>query len=121
MRLFFLSDFPFLSPSLISSASTRCCCCGVRVSCGQHIKRLPLPELRSAELALYRRRPDQAESILLAAQPTPLVWRAIEMNLNIHRYDRYALFMDIYPVIRSYFLVVSSCLICLSSCIFFLL
>ena len=42
---------------------------------------MPLPEQRQAELALYRRRPEQAESILLAAQP-PLVWRAIEMNLR---------------------------------------
>ncbi len=47
----------------------------------QHVRRLPLPEQRQAELALYRRRPEQAESILLAAQP-PLVWRAIEMNLR---------------------------------------
>lgn len=53
----------------------------------QHIRRQPTPEARQAELALYRRRPEQAESILLGAQP-PLVWRAIEMNLSMHRYDR---------------------------------
>jgi intraflagellar transport protein 80 len=53
----------------------------------QHIRRLPTSEARQAELALYRRRPDQAESILLSAQP-PLVWRAIEMNISLHRYDR---------------------------------
>lgn len=53
----------------------------------QHIKTIPSQEGRSAALALYRRRPDQAESILLSAQP-PLVWRAISMHISLHKYDR---------------------------------
>ena len=45
-------------------------------------------EGRAAALAIYRRRFEQAESILLSCQP-PLLWRAIEMNLSLHRYERY--------------------------------
>lgn len=53
----------------------------------QYIKGIPSEEGIQAELALYRRQPDEAERILLQASP-PLVYRAIKMNLNIFRWDR---------------------------------
>merc|ERR1711988_1570290 len=52
-----------------------------------HIKRIPSDEGRQAELALYQRRPDDAESILLQATP-PLLYRAIKMNVRMHRWNR---------------------------------
>jgi hypothetical protein len=45
-----------------------------------HVKKIPSEEGRSAELALYRRCPDEAEAILLQAKP-PLLYRAIKVIL----------------------------------------
>ena len=42
----------------------------------QRIKDIPSEEGRQAEMALYRRAPDEAERVLLQATP-PLVYRAI--------------------------------------------
>jgi len=44
------------------------------------IKEIPTTEGRNAELALWRRRPDDAERILLQAK---LVFRAIDMNMRL--------------------------------------
>lgn len=53
----------------------------------QYIKAIPSEEGRQAELALYRRQPDEAERILLQASP-PLAYRAIKLNLNLFRWNR---------------------------------
>lgn len=53
----------------------------------QYVKGIPSEEGQQAELALYRRQPEEAERILLQASP-PLVYRAIKLNLNIFRWDR---------------------------------
>jgi intraflagellar transport protein 80 len=53
----------------------------------QYIKAIPSEEGKQAELALYRRHPDEAERILLQASP-PLVYRAIKLNLNLFRWTR---------------------------------
>lgn len=52
-----------------------------------HIKSIPSEEGRSAELALYRRCPDEAEAILLQARP-PLIYRAIKLNIRLFRWGR---------------------------------
>lgn len=49
------------------------------------IKDLPGEEARTAELALFRRRPDEAEAILLQAG---LTFRAIHMNIRLFQWDR---------------------------------
>lgn len=49
------------------------------------MKQIPTEEGRNAELALYRRRPDEAESILIQAG---LVYRAIKLNVKLFRWDR---------------------------------
>lgn len=51
----------------------------------QYIKSVPSEEGRQAELALYRRQPNEAERILLQATP-PLVFRAVMMNIHLYRY-----------------------------------
>ena len=53
----------------------------------QYIKSIPSDEGQQAELALFRRQPEEAERVLLQASP-PLVYRAIKMNLNIFRWER---------------------------------
>ena len=53
----------------------------------QYIKAIPSEEGKQAELALYRRQPDEAERILLQASP-PLAYRAIKLNLNLFRWQR---------------------------------
>lgn len=53
----------------------------------QFIKSIPSEEGRNAELALYRRQPNEAERILLQAAP-PLVYRAIKMNIHLYRWNR---------------------------------
>ena len=52
-----------------------------------YIKKIPSEEGRNAELALYQRNPEEAEGILLQAQP-PLVYRAIKMNIRLFRWSR---------------------------------
>lgn len=52
-----------------------------------YIKDIPSAEGRAAELALYRRMPEEAEAILLQASP-PLVYRAIKMNIRLFRWVR---------------------------------
>lgn len=47
----------------------------------QHVLRVSSEEGRNAELALYRKCPDEAEAILLQASP-PLVYRAIKLNVS---------------------------------------
>ncbi|CAN0397189.1 unnamed protein product, partial [Ectocarpus sp. 8 AP-2014] len=46
----------------------------------QHVLKVSSEEGRNAELALYRRCPEEAESILLQASP-PLIYRAIKLNV----------------------------------------
>jgi len=53
----------------------------------QSIKSISSEEGRNAELALFRRQPDDAERILLQASP-PLVYRAIKLNLLLYRWTR---------------------------------
>jgi intraflagellar transport protein 80 len=53
----------------------------------QYIKSIPSEEGRQAELALFRRHPEEAERILLQATP-PLVYRAIKLNINLFRWSR---------------------------------
>lgn len=53
----------------------------------QHVKLIPSEEGRQAEMALFRRQPDEAERILLQATP-PLIYRAIKMNINAFRWHR---------------------------------
>jgi intraflagellar transport protein 80 len=53
-----------------------------------YVKGLPSEEARQAELTLFRRRPEEAESILLQAG---LVYRAISLNLRLFNWDRYIL------------------------------
>lgn len=53
----------------------------------QYIKSIPIEEARNAELALYRRQPNEAERILLQASP-PLVYRAVKLNIYLYRWDR---------------------------------
>eukprot|EP00939_MAST-03C_sp_MAST-3C-sp1_P001027 g1027.t1 len=52
-----------------------------------YIKGVPSSEGRAAELALFKGKPDEAESILLQASP-PLVYRAIKMNIRLFRWQR---------------------------------
>lgn len=52
-----------------------------------HIKSLATDTQRQAELMLYRRCPDEAEAILLQAQP-PLVFHAIKLNIRLFRWER---------------------------------
>jgi len=49
------------------------------------IKDIPTVEGRNAELLLWRRRPEEAEAILLGAK---LIYRAIDMNMRLFRWDR---------------------------------
>eukprot|EP00607_Mallomonas_marina_P004382 CAMPEP_0182436838 /NCGR_PEP_ID=MMETSP1167-20130531/83886_1 /TAXON_ID=2988 /ORGANISM="Mallomonas Sp, Strain CCMP3275" /LENGTH=784 /DNA_ID=CAMNT_0024629435 /DNA_START=43 /DNA_END=2397 /DNA_ORIENTATION=+ len=58
-----------------------------RVEYIQYIKDIPSEEGRLAELALFRRHPEEAERILLQATP-PLIYRAIEINIRLFRWDR---------------------------------
>jgi intraflagellar transport protein 80 len=53
----------------------------------QYIKAIPSEEGRNAELALYRRQPNEAERILLQASP-PLIFRAVMMNIHQYRWAR---------------------------------
>jgi hypothetical protein len=52
----------------------------------QYMKGVPCVEARSAELLLYRRRPDDAEALLLQSK---LLWRAIQLNVRTFRWHRY--------------------------------
>uniref|UniRef100_A0A7S2QU27 Intraflagellar transport protein 80 n=2 Tax=Chlamydomonas chlamydogama TaxID=225041 RepID=A0A7S2QU27_9CHLO len=49
------------------------------------VKQIPTEEGRNAELAVYRRRPDEAEAILIQAG---LVYRAIKMNIKLFNWER---------------------------------
>ena len=53
----------------------------------QYIKSIPSEEGRLAEMALFRRQPDEAERILLQSSP-PLIYRAIKLNLTLFRWNR---------------------------------
>ena len=52
-----------------------------------YIKEVPSEEGRRAEIALYQRRPAEAERILLQASP-PLIYRAIKMNIRRFQWTR---------------------------------
>jgi len=49
------------------------------------IKDVPTAEGRQAELALFQRRPEEAERVLLQAG---LAFRAIEMHMTLHNWER---------------------------------
>lgn len=49
------------------------------------VKQIPTEEGRNAELALYRRRADEAESILIQAG---LIYRAIKLNIKLFNWER---------------------------------
>lgn len=49
------------------------------------VKQIPTEEGRNAELAVYRRKPEEAEAILLQAG---LVYRAIKMNIKLFNFER---------------------------------
>lgn len=53
-----------------------------------YVKSIPSEAGRNAALALYRHQVDEAEAILLQAQPQALVYRAIKMNLRLFRWTR---------------------------------
>ena len=59
----------------------------VQVEYLQYIKTIPSDEGKQAELALFRRLPDEAERILLQSSP-PLIYRAIKLNIAIFRWHR---------------------------------
>lgn len=50
-----------------------------------HIREIPSPEGQSAELHLFRRQPDDAETILLQGG---LTYRAIKLNIHLFRWER---------------------------------
>ena len=52
-----------------------------------YVKDIPTSEGRNAALAIYQRRYEEAESILLQASP-PFVYRAIKMNIRLFRWSR---------------------------------
>lgn len=51
------------------------------------MKNIPSEEGKSAEMALFKRNADEAERILLQANP-PLVYRAIKLNIQLYRWGR---------------------------------
>lgn len=51
-----------------------------------YIRDIPSPEGQSAELHLFRRQPDDAETILLQGG---LTYRAIKLNIHLFRWERY--------------------------------
>ena len=57
----------------------------VKVQFVQAIKKIPTEEGRMAELALFRRKPEEAESILLQAGA---VYRAIDMHVRLFNWRR---------------------------------
>jgi intraflagellar transport protein 80 len=52
-----------------------------------HVRDIPSAEGQAAEMALLRRNPDEAETILLQASP-PLVYRAVKLNIRLFRWER---------------------------------
>jgi intraflagellar transport protein 80 len=52
-----------------------------------YIKDLPSEKARVAELALFKRDFKAAEQVLLQAHP-PMLYRAVKLNLRIHRWER---------------------------------
>merc|ERR1712217_461379 len=57
---------------------------GDKVQFVAHINKLPDEVLRSAELALFCKRPDEAMNILLQNKR---IYRAIKMNIRLHRWN----------------------------------
>eukprot|EP01029_Cantina_marsupialis_P021312 TRINITY_DN5085_c0_g1_i1.p1 TRINITY_DN5085_c0_g1~~TRINITY_DN5085_c0_g1_i1.p1 ORF type:complete len:753 (+),score=192.31 TRINITY_DN5085_c0_g1_i1:121-2379(+) len=51
------------------------------------IRQLPSQEARNAALAVYKRRPMEAERILLQANP-PRIYRALRIHMDAHRWSR---------------------------------
>jgi intraflagellar transport protein 80 len=52
-----------------------------------HVRDVPSEEGRAAEMALFRRCPDEAEAVLLHASP-PLLYRAVKLNIRLFRWER---------------------------------
>ncbi len=76
----------------------------------QSIQKIGSEEAKQAEIALFRRLPEEAERILLQASP-PLVYRAIKLNLDLYRWTRalelalkYKVHLDTVVAYRSNFL-----------------
>mmetsp|Transcript_26728 Transcript_26728/g.50656 ORF Transcript_26728/g.50656 Transcript_26728/m.50656 type:complete len:772 (+) Transcript_26728:27-2342(+) len=53
----------------------------------KYIQSIASSEIRNAEMMLYKRCPEEAESILLQASPMKL-YHAIKMNVRLYRWDR---------------------------------
>lgn len=53
----------------------------------QYIKSIPSDEGKAAEMTLFRNQPNDAEKILLQANP-PMIYRAIKMNIGLYRWSR---------------------------------
>lgn len=53
----------------------------------KYAQSIPSEEGRQAEMALFRRLPEEAERILLQASP-PLVYRAIKLNIELFKWHR---------------------------------
>lgn len=53
----------------------------------QYIQSIPSEEGKQAEMALFKKNPDEAERILLQASP-PLTYRAIKLNIELYRWNR---------------------------------
>ncbi|GIX75579.1 intraflagellar transport protein 80 homolog [Caerostris extrusa] len=56
-----------------------------KVECIQYIKKLPLKDLQTSEMALLSGNTKEAESVLLAGG---LTFRAIMLNLRLYKWDR---------------------------------
>jgi intraflagellar transport protein 80 len=50
-----------------------------------HVRNLPTPERRNAELAVFFRQPQEAEAIYLQAG---MIFRAIQMNISLFIWER---------------------------------
>lgn len=51
-----------------------------------YIMNLPVDTAKNAELLLYQRKPEEAESLLLQHYP-PLLYRAIKMNIRLFKWE----------------------------------
>ena len=53
----------------------------------KYIRGIGREEVRNSEMMLYKRCPEEAESILMQASP-PLVYHAIKLNIRLFRWER---------------------------------
>jgi intraflagellar transport protein 80 len=73
-----------LAACVLQQAWATFCCQLNPLPCPQ-VKSIPSEEGRAAALAVYRRQPAEAESLLLGAG---LVYRAIKLNVKLFRWQR---------------------------------